>query len=156
MSCYCAEISYLLAVQATWEQHQGNRDRAQRLANSARELAGQWSNNQFSIRARATLYGLYDSWVAPFDTSLSMLGDALRESIALRDYEFAGLAVNWFASNAVLRGMDLTSLGRRLSLHVDQLSDAQLTQFMSDVQALIAQTVDPLPSHSDFIEKIIG
>ena len=120
---YCPEISYLLAVQATWEHHKGHHEKAEVLANSARELASHWSNNQFSIRARATLYGLYDGWVAPFDTSLSMLGDAVRESIALRDYEFAGLAVNWFASNAVLRGMDLTSLGRRLSLHVDQLSD---------------------------------
>ena len=120
---FCPEISYLLAVQATWEQHIGNTDNAETLANSARALAGHWSNNQFSIRARATLYGLYDTWITPFDNSLSMLGDALRESIALRDYEFAGLSVNWFASNAILRGMDLTSLGRRLSLHVDQLSD---------------------------------
>jgi len=120
---YCPEISYLLAVQATWEQHNGNREQAEIIANSARTLADHWSENPFAIRARATLHGLYDTWVAPFDTSLSMLGDSLRETIALRDYEFSGLAVNWFASNAVLRGMDLTSLGRRLSLHVDQLSD---------------------------------
>lgn len=40
--------------------------------------------------------------------------------------------------------------------HVDQLSDQQLDQFMGDVQALIAQTVDPLPSHADFIESLVG
>lgn len=120
---YCPEISFLLAVQATHEHHIGRIENAEVLANSARVLASHWANNPFSIRARATLYGLYDTWVAPFDSSLSMLGDSLRESIALRDYEFAGLNVNWFASNAVLRGMDLTSLGRRLALHVEQLSD---------------------------------
>jgi len=120
---YCPEVSYLLAVQATHEHHIGNPENAETLANSARALASHWANNPFSIRARATLYGLYDTWVAPFDSTLSMLGDSLRESIAMRDYEFAGLNVNWFASNAVLRGMDLTSLGRRLSLHVEQLND---------------------------------
>ena len=122
-SGYCPEIGYLLAVQAAWEHHRGNAEQAQLLANSARILADHWSTNQFSIRARATLYGLFDCWVAPFDTCLSMLSDSLRETISQRDYEFSGLAINWFASNAVLRGMDLTSLGRRLSLHVDQLSD---------------------------------
>ncbi|MEM9600762.1 MAG: tryptophan halogenase family protein [Pseudomonadota bacterium] len=40
--------------------------------------------------------------------------------------------------------------------HVDQLSDAQLGQFMSDVRQLIAQTIDPLPSHDSFIETLIG
>ena len=121
-SGYCAEIGYLLAVEASWEQHKGNSEKAERLANAARMLAGRWPNNQFSVRARATLYGLYDCWVAPFDTSVSMLDDALRESITLRDYEFAGLAVNYYASNAVLRGMDLTSLGRRLTMYINQLS----------------------------------
>jgi len=120
---YCPEIGYLLAVQASWEQHNGHAERAEILANSARTLAGHWPNNLFSLRARATLYALYDTWIAPFDTSLSMLGDTLKESIALRDYEFTGLAANWFASNAVLRGMDLTSLGRRLASQVDQLRD---------------------------------
>jgi len=35
--------------------------------------------------------------------------------------------------------------------HIDQISDTQLDQFMSDVKAIIAKTVDPLPSHADFI-----
>ncbi|GLQ23758.1 tryptophan halogenase [Algimonas ampicilliniresistens] len=35
--------------------------------------------------------------------------------------------------------------------HADQLSDEQLGQFMADVQAIIAKTVNPLPSHADFI-----
>ena len=40
--------------------------------------------------------------------------------------------------------------------HVDQLTDAQLDQFMGDVQALIAQTVDPLPSHADYVKNLVG
>lgn len=39
--------------------------------------------------------------------------------------------------------------------HVDQLSDAQLDQFMNDVQTIIAKTVDPLPRHDDFITAMI-
>lgn len=39
--------------------------------------------------------------------------------------------------------------------HVDQLTDAQLTQFLSDVKALVKQTVDPLPSHADFVETLV-
>lgn len=35
--------------------------------------------------------------------------------------------------------------------HTDQLSDEQLAQFMADVQAIIAKTVDPLPNHAGFI-----
>ncbi|MEL7232111.1 MAG: tryptophan 7-halogenase, partial [Pseudomonadota bacterium] len=36
----------------------------------------------------------------------------------------------------------------------DALSDAQLSRFMSDMQQLIAQTVDPLPSHADFVDQL--
>jgi tryptophan halogenase len=39
--------------------------------------------------------------------------------------------------------------------HIDQLSDAQLDQFMADVQAIITKTVDPLPTHADFISAYI-
>ena len=35
--------------------------------------------------------------------------------------------------------------------HVDQLTDAQLAQFMGDVQTLIRRTVDPLPTHADYL-----
>ena len=35
---------------------------------------------------------------------------------------------------------------------IDQISDAQLDQFMADVRAIIAKTVDPLPNHADFIQ----
>ncbi|GLQ21764.1 tryptophan halogenase family protein [Algimonas porphyrae] len=40
--------------------------------------------------------------------------------------------------------------------HVDQLSDAQLAQFLSDVRQLIAKTTDPLPSHADYIRQLTG
>ncbi|MGB3456294.1 MAG: tryptophan halogenase family protein [Litorimonas sp.] len=40
--------------------------------------------------------------------------------------------------------------------HVDQLSDAQLEQFMADVKGLVAKTVDPLPSHADFVANVIA
>ena len=36
----------------------------------------------------------------------------------------------------------------------DAITDEQLARFMGDVQALIRQTVEPLPSHSEFIAKI--
>ena len=38
----------------------------------------------------------------------------------------------------------------------DKLSSAQLKQFMSDVDALIAKAVQPLPSHADFIAQNVG
>jgi tryptophan halogenase len=37
---------------------------------------------------------------------------------------------------------------------VDQISDAQLDQFMADVSAIIAKTVDPLPNHATFIQAL--
>lgn len=40
--------------------------------------------------------------------------------------------------------------------HVDQLNEPQLAQFMSDIQAIIAKTVDPLPSHADFVSHMVG
>jgi len=39
--------------------------------------------------------------------------------------------------------------------HVDQLSDTQLLQFMTDVKAIIDKTVDPLPAHGDFIAQML-
>jgi len=38
----------------------------------------------------------------------------------------------------------------------DKLSGPQLIQFMADVDALITKTVDPLPSHADFIAQNVG
>jgi len=35
----------------------------------------------------------------------------------------------------------------------DKLSDENLARFLSDVEELISQTVEPLPTHSDFIAK---
>jgi tryptophan halogenase len=40
--------------------------------------------------------------------------------------------------------------------HVDQLSADQLKQFLSDVQTLITQTIDPLPAHQDYVAKMVG
>ncbi len=40
--------------------------------------------------------------------------------------------------------------------HVDQLSDAQLAQFMGDVKGLVAKTVDPLPGHAEFVAGVVG
>lgn len=39
--------------------------------------------------------------------------------------------------------------------HVDQLTPQQLDQFMGDVKALVAQTVDPLPSHADYVAHLV-
>ncbi len=36
----------------------------------------------------------------------------------------------------------------------DSLSDAQLARFMSDMQRLIAQTIDPLPNHAEYVEQM--
>ena len=38
----------------------------------------------------------------------------------------------------------------------DKISDQQLDQFLSDVDALISKTVEKLPSHSQFIQENIG
>ena len=50
------------------------------------------------------------------------------------------------------QGMRPKSYHRR----ADALSDAQLSQFMGDMQQLIKQTVDPLPSHADFVTQLIN
>ena len=120
---FSAESGYLYAVLAAWARHQNRARQANAYASAARRLAAQWPASAFSLRARATLHALHDTWVTPFDQTVTMLGDTLRESIAERDYEFAAQALNWFASNALIRGMDLTALGRRLVVHIEQLGE---------------------------------
>jgi len=38
----------------------------------------------------------------------------------------------------------------------DKLNEEQLKQFLSDVDALIAKAVAPLPRHADFIAQNVG
>jgi len=117
------ELASVYALAAARARHNGDYSSAEQLANNARALADNWPTSQFSIRTRVLLYALNDTWVAPMDQCVNQLSDALREGLTERDFEFSALALHWFASNSIIRGSDLTSLSRRLSMHVEQLSE---------------------------------
>ena len=117
------ELASVYAIAASYARHNGNYTQAQQLANNARALADNWPSNTFSTRTRALLNALHDTWVAPMDHCISQLGDALRDSMDQRDFEFTALALHWFASNSIIRGSDLTALSRRLAMHIEQLSE---------------------------------
>ncbi|MEM7217260.1 MAG: ATP-binding protein [Pseudomonadota bacterium] len=118
---YAPEQAALFAAAAAVAQSQGRRGAG--LAQAARTVIKQWPEAIFSARARGILSALYEPWHTPIDLAVSNLSDSLRELLASRDYEFAGLLLHWFASNAMLRGTDLTSLARRLKAHMEQLAD---------------------------------
>ncbi len=122
---YSGEVAFAYSVAAVSALHAGLGDRAQRLATQAREIAEQFPHDAFSIRALVTVSGLVDPWFGNFDQTVRGLVDAAAQSMALQDYEFAASAGAFYATNGLLRGLELGSLKRVISEQINHVNQHQ-------------------------------
>jgi len=122
---YCGEVAFAHAVAAVSALNAGLPERAQRLATQAREIAEQFPHDAFSIRALVTVSGLVDPWFGNFDQTVRGLVDAAAQSMALQDYEFAASAGAFYATNGLLRGLELGSLKRAISEQINHVNQHQ-------------------------------
>ena len=119
---YCSEVALGYAFQAAWSVDNGFTPATLNLANNARLVANAAPEDVFSIRATTVLSGLVEPWSKPIDQTLKRLAANIEQSTSLKDYENAATACAFFATNALLRGMELGSLSRELTKHTNSVA----------------------------------
>ncbi|TNF80817.1 MAG: response regulator [Gammaproteobacteria bacterium] len=118
---YSAETAFAYAARAITAASQGNINAAKAYAMEARTLANRFPNEAASIRALTLLAGLVDPWSNSLDHTLSLLSENIGRSMAKQDFEFAAVASACFSANALLRGMELSSLKRELTQQITDI-----------------------------------
>jgi PAS domain S-box-containing protein len=119
---YSAEAAFAYAARAITAISEDNVPAAQRYAMEARTLANLFPNEAASTRAITLLAGLVDPWSNTLDHTLSLLSENIGRSMARQDFEFAATASACFAANALLRGMELSSLKRELQQQIGDIA----------------------------------
>ncbi|MEM8767198.1 MAG: ATP-binding protein, partial [Pseudomonadota bacterium] len=119
---YSAETAFAYAARAVTSISEDNVPAAQAYAMEARTLANLFPNEASSIRALTLLAGLVDPWSNTLDHTLSLLSENIGRSMARQDFEFAATASACFAANALLRGMELSSLKRELTQQISDIA----------------------------------
>ncbi|MGD8829446.1 MAG: ATP-binding protein [Pseudomonadales bacterium] len=119
---YTAETAFAYAARAITAISDDNVVAAQRYAMQARTVASAFPSDAASIRALTLLAGLVDPWSNTLDHSLSLLSENIGRSMARQDFEFAASASACFAANALLRGMELSSLKRELAQQINDIA----------------------------------
>jgi len=122
---YCAEAAFIYAARAVVAIANGHMGRARRYAIEARALAAQFQGAAFATRAVTLLSGLVDPWFGNLDPTLSTLTDNISASMAKQDFEFAASASAFYATNGLVRGMELGSLKRELSQQIGNIATFQ-------------------------------
>jgi len=145
---YCAEIAFAFAARAVTAIANNRIGRAKRYANEARALASQFANDPFAIRAITLLNGLVDPWSTNLDQTLTNLIDNIGASMASQDYEFAATATALYATNGLLRGMELGSLNRELTEQVSHISAFQHITGVN-ITRFVQQIIGSLQGHAD-------
>jgi PAS domain S-box-containing protein len=138
---YCADSAFAYAARAVTAIAGDQFSSASDYATSARALAEQFANDAPSTRATTLLAGLVDPWTTSLDHTLGTLAHNLQRSMAHQDYEFAAVASAFYATNGLLRGMELGSLRRAIA---EQLAAIAPLQHITDIN--IAQ----------FVQQIVG
>ena len=151
---YSGEIAFAYATLAATSLAEGLTFKAQSLARQARVIAEQFPNDAFSVRALVTVSGLVDPWSGNFEQTIRGLLEAAERSMALQDYEFAASAGAFYATNGLLRGLELGSLKRTIGEQINHVNQhSHITgvniQFfvMQIVSSLLAQPVDDEQVH---------
>ncbi|MFW6093569.1 MAG: ATP-binding protein [Pseudomonadota bacterium] len=152
-SGYSAEVAFACAAQAAAALADGDPRAARRYAEDARVLASRFPGDSASVRSATLLSGLVDPWFTSLDPVLNSLSENLALSIERQDYEFAAAASAFYATTAVVRGTELSSLKQMLHAQVSRLSQFQhvtgvnITRFVLQiVNSLVGQAdVDPEP-----------
>jgi PAS domain S-box-containing protein len=117
-SGYSPETAFAYAARAVAAISQGQVKAAAAYAMEARTLANLFPGEASSIRALTLLAGLVDPWSNTLDHTLSLLSDNIGRSMARLDFEFAATASACYAANALIRGMELSSLKRELQQQI--------------------------------------
>ena len=145
---YCAEAAFVYAARAVVAITNGHVGRARRYAIEARALAGQFQGEAFSTRAVTLLSGLVDPWFGNIDQTLSTLTDNISASMAKQDFEFAASASAFYATNALVRGMELGSLKRELSQQIGNIATFQHVTGLN-IASFVLQIVGSLLGQTD-------
>ncbi len=119
---YAPETAFAFAAGAIAAVSSGNLPAARNYANQARLLANRFPGDAASIRALTLLAGLVDPWSNTLDHSLSLLAENIGHSMARQDFEFAAAASACFAANALVRGLELSSLKRELLQQINDIA----------------------------------
>ena len=82
------------------------------------------------------------------DQTLSPLTENTRRSIAAHDYEFALVAIVFYATNALARGMELASLSRELAARLADVTPLKHVTAVN-IARFIQQVLASLLGHGD-------
>ncbi len=119
---YSGEVAFAYAAKAIDAISLGHFTHAHRMTLAARTLADQFPEDVFSNRCVSLLNGLVDPWTSSIDQTLHTLTHNIALSMAKQDYEFAAAATAFYATNGLLRGLELGSLRRELNDHLGHLA----------------------------------
>ncbi|MFB3107135.1 MAG: hypothetical protein ACE1ZA_19745, partial [Pseudomonadales bacterium] len=119
---YSGEVAFAYAARAVDFIALGRPQQARHMTLAARTLVDQFPDDVFSNRCVALLNGLVDPWTNSIDQTLHALTDTIALSMAKQDYEFAATATAFYATNGLLRGLELGSLRRELNDHLGHLA----------------------------------
>ena len=152
-SGYCAEVAFACAALAASAAADGDMANARRLAQQTRLLASRFPEASFSIRGTTLLNGLVEPWCGSLDQTLNALTENIDASMAQQDYEFAAVASAFYATNALLRGAELSALKQELHAQISRIAQYQhitgvnITRFVLQIiNSLLGQAdVDPNP-----------
>ena len=145
---YSAEVAFAFASEAVRHVAIGKIDKAQTLATTARQLAHRFADDKFSTRTLTLLSGLVDHWTGSMEQTLSPLTENTRRSIAAHDYEFALVAIVFYATNALARGMELASLSRELAARLADVTPLKHVTAVN-IARFIQQVLASLLGHGD-------
>ncbi len=151
---FCGEIAFIYASLANHARQNGNTAQAKRWATGARQLAEQFPGSPFAVRALVLLNAFVDPWTGHFDTTVSNLNELNPRLLALNDFEFATLTGALYATNALMRGVELGSLKRVVTEHVEFVASHKMVTgvniqyyVLGFVSSLIGQPIDQNVEH---------
>lgn len=142
---YAPESAFAYAVVATQQMDRGDASAAVATATDARKLANRWQGEAFAIRTTTLLAGLVDPWTAGLDGTLLVLQNNIRASSAAQDREFAIAASAFYAVNAFIKGVELSSLKRELNTRLTELNaqgsgaSAYITRFVASLASTLLE-----------------
>ena len=145
---YSAEVAFAFASEAVRHASLGKMEKSKSLATTARQLAHRFDDDKFSTRALTLLSGLVDHWMGSMEQTLSPLTENTRRSIAAHDYEFALVAIVFYSTNALVRGMELASLSRELAARLADVTPLKHVTAVN-IARFMQQVIASLLGHGD-------
>ncbi len=153
---FSGEIAFAYASAAVGALRAELPQRAQQLARHARVIAEQFPTDAFSVRALITVSGLIDPWFGNFDQTVRSLLDTSSRAMALQDFEFAASAGAFYATNGLLRGLELGSMKRAIAEQIEyvdrhgHITGVNIQYFVLQiVSSLLAQPIEDSQVHEN-------